>query len=105
MKNLIQQIAAATALTVILFVAAPNEAAATTIVVIRGHNEVVLATDSKVTFVGEDASENAGSVCKIYGVGELFFAVSGFAEDSETNFSVPELVPMLHVARTPSPKK
>ena len=100
MKNLIPHLAAATLLNVLFLLTAPNEALATTIVVIRGHNEVVLATDSKATYEGGDAPENASCVCKIYGDGELFFAVSGLVADPENKFNVPEIV--ADAARGPS---
>jgi hypothetical protein len=76
----------------VILLAARSEAVATTIVVIRSPHEVVLAADSQATYEGGEAPENVGPVSKIYEVGELFFAVSGLAEDPETQFSVSEIV-------------
>ena len=92
MRKLIQCVVFGAVVNVVFFLVPPQEARATTIVVIRTHKEVVLATDSKATYEGGDAPENAGPVSKIYGMGDLFFAVSGLAEDPETKFTVPGIV-------------
>lgn len=90
MKNAKKYIALAVVLSAFLFLT--DAGSATTIVVIRGRTEVVLAADSKATYEAGSAAENAGPVSKIYGIGNLFLAVSGLVQDPETNFSVPQIV-------------
>jgi Proteasome subunit len=69
------------------------QARATTIVVIRTPDEVVIAADSAAT-VHEDGGRNVTeSVCKIYGLdANLFFAVSGLVNDRLAGFSIPAIV-------------
>ncbi len=68
-------------------------AAATTIVVIRTPQEVVIAADSAATFQGDGRPAGTETVCKIYQVNAgLFFAVSGLVNDSRTGFNVPKMV-------------
>ena len=59
----------------------------TSIVVIRTSDRVVMAADSKGTFVGEGGI-TAEQVCKIYRSGTSFFAVAGFANDPVTRFNL-----------------
>jgi hypothetical protein len=69
------------------------QAAATTIVVIRTPQEVVIAADSAATFQGDGRPAGTETVCKIYQVNAgLFFAVSGLVSDSRTGFSIPQIV-------------
>jgi hypothetical protein len=69
------------------------QAAATTIVVIRTPQEVVIAADSAATFQGDGRPVTTETVCKIYRVNDsLFFAVSGLVNDSRTGFNIPEIV-------------
>jgi hypothetical protein len=65
-----------------------GSAAATTIVMIRTPNEVVIAADSEGTFEGNAEPKRAESVCKIYQVGEHFFGVAGLVHDPVTKYSV-----------------
>jgi len=68
---------------------AAGSAHATTIVVARTNNEIVLGADSKVTDTfGNDLNRRA---CKILRVGNLFLAFEGLEIDRKTGFSVPEL--------------
>ena len=66
-----------------------NSARATTIVVARTANEIVVGADSKVTDAyGNDLNKRA---CKIRQVGDLFVAIEGLEIDRQTGFSVPEI--------------
>ena len=62
---------------------------ATTIVVARAANEIVIGADSKVT--DTYGKELNSQVCKIQQVGNLFIAVEGLLRDKATGFSVPEI--------------
>jgi hypothetical protein len=62
---------------------------ATTIVVARTANEIVIGADSKVTdLYGNDVNRRA---CKIRQVGSLFIAFEGLEVDRKTGFNVPEI--------------
>jgi hypothetical protein len=63
---------------------------ATTIVVARAANEIVIGADSKVT--DTYGKELNSQVCKIQQSGNLFFAVEGLLRDKATGFNVPEIV-------------
>jgi hypothetical protein len=65
-------------------------ASATTIVVARSANEIVIGADSKVT--DTYGNEVASQVCKIQQFGNLFVAFEGLLRDKATGFSVPEIV-------------
>lgn len=66
-----------------------NAAHATTIVVARTANEIVIGADSKVTDAyGNDLNKRA---CKIRQIGDLFIAIEGLEVDRQTGFSVPEI--------------
>jgi hypothetical protein len=72
-----------------LLVLACGIANATTIVVVRTANEIVIGADSKVTDTyGNELNDQA---CKIQQVGNLFMAFEGFLRDKKTGFNVPEL--------------
>ena len=62
---------------------------ATTIVVARSANEIVIGADSKVT--DTYGHELNSQVCKIQQVGNLFIASEGLLRDKATGFSVPEI--------------
>src|SRR5438105_12881124 len=67
----------------------PTAAQATTIVVARTANEIVIGADSKVTDTyGNDLNRRA---CKIRQMGDLFIAIEGLELDRQTGFSVPEI--------------
>ena len=62
---------------------------ATTIVVVRTRNEIVIGADSKVTDTyGNELKKHA---CKILQAGNLFIAFEGMEKDRETGFSVAEI--------------
>lgn len=62
---------------------------ATTIVVARANNEIVIGADSKVTDTyGNDLNKRA---CKIRPIGDLFVAIEGLEIDRQTGFSVPDI--------------
>ena len=66
-----------------------SSARATTIVVARTANEIVIGADSKVTDTyGNDLNKRA---CKIRQIGDLFIAIEGLEIDRQTGFSVPEI--------------
>lgn len=62
---------------------------ATTIVVARSANEIVIGADSKVT--DTYGNELNSQVCKIQQVGNLFVAFEGLLRDKATGFSVPDI--------------
>jgi len=62
---------------------------ATTIVVARSANEIVIGADSKVT--DTYGNELNSQVCKVQQVGNLFLAFEGLLRDKATGFSVPEI--------------
>ena len=65
-------------------------AQATTIVVARAANEIVMGADSKVT--DTYGKELNSQVCKIQQVGNLFIAVEGLLKDKATGFNVPGII-------------
>ena len=66
-----------------------SSARATTIVVARTANEIVIGADSKVTDAyGNDLNKRA---CKIRQIGNLFLAIEGLEVDRQTGFSVPDI--------------
>lgn len=65
-------------------------ASATTIVLIRTQNEIVVGADSKATNEYYEAKQNL--FCKIHRAGDLMFVVSGIAEDDATGFNVTRIV-------------
>ena len=62
---------------------------ATTIVVARTANEIVIGADSKVT--DTYGKELTSHVCKIQQVGNLFIAFEGLLRDKATGFNVPNI--------------
>ena len=62
---------------------------ATTIVVARSANEIVIGADSKVT--DTYGNELNSQVCKIQQVGNLFVAFEGLLRDKATGFNVPDI--------------
>jgi hypothetical protein len=76
-------------LIVTLFLFRPS-ALATTIILIRTQNEIVVGADSKGT--NEYDKQKNKLFCKINQVGDLMFAASGFVEDKDTGFSVNKIV-------------
>lgn len=68
-------------------------AEATTVVIIRTPQEVVIAADSAATIRGGGLSATRRTVCKIYQADtSLFFAVSGLVNDPQTGFDIPTIV-------------
>jgi len=76
-------------ITAILLTVPASLARATTIVVARTANEIVIGADSKVT--DTYGKELSSQVCKIQQVGNLFIAFEGLLRDKATGFSVPEI--------------
>jgi hypothetical protein len=76
-------------------------ARATTIVVARTANEIVIGADSKVTDAyGNDLNKRA---CKIRQVGDLFIAIEGLEIDRQTGFSVPVILNQALALKTSAP--
>jgi len=73
----------------ILLTVSSSLAKATTIVVARTANEIVIGADSKVT--DSYGKELSSQVCKIQQVGNLFIAFEGLFRDKATGFSVPNI--------------
>jgi hypothetical protein len=67
----------------------PVAAFATTIVVVRTANFILIAADSKATWRG---TPGAPAVCKIYRNGDFYFAIGGIDHDGARNFYVKDLV-------------
>jgi hypothetical protein len=68
-------------------------AGATTVVVIRTPEEIVIAADSAVTVRFNSQSATSKSGCKIFEVdAKLFFSVSGLVTDGLTGFNIPRIV-------------
>ena len=67
----------------------PRSALATTIIAVRTSDFVIIATDSKATYLG---SPGPPSVCKIYNSGSLYFAIAGLDHDTRRNFYVNAIV-------------
>lgn len=61
----------------------PACALATTIIAVRTSDFVIIATDSKATYLGHPGPP---TVCKIYNSGTLYFAVAGLDHDTRRNF-------------------
>jgi len=76
-------------LTAILLTLPASLVRATTIVVARTANEIVIGADSKVT--DTYGHELDSRVCKIRQVGNLFLAFEGLLRDKATGFNVPEI--------------
>ena len=74
-------------LTAIILTLPASLARATTIVVARTANEIVIGADSKVT--DTYGKELNSQVCKIQQVGDLFIAFEGLLRDKATGFNVP----------------
>ena len=72
-----------------LLIALANSARATTIVVARTTNEIVIGADSKVTDTFGNALDR--HACKIRQVGNLFIAFEGLEIDRQTGFNVGEI--------------
>lgn len=74
---------------VFLFAVLGRNAHATTIVVARTMNEIVIGADSKVTDTfGNDLNKRA---CKILQIGNLVLAFEGFTVDRRTGFDVQQI--------------
>ena len=85
MGNVFHRLAKLAPLGLLIFFAVPA-GQATTIVVARTANEIVIGADSKVTDTfGNDLNKRA---CKIWQVGDLFIAIEGLEIDRQTGFSV-----------------
>ena len=67
----------------------PASAFATTVIAIRTADFVIIATDSKATYLGQSGPP---TVCKIYNSGQLYFAVAGLDQDSRRGFSVKNII-------------
>ncbi len=67
-----------------------HSALATSIILIRTQNEIIVGADSKGT--NEYDKQKKKLFCKINQVGDLMFAASGFVEDKNTGFSVNNVV-------------
>jgi hypothetical protein len=67
----------------------PASTFATTIIAVRTADFIIIATDSKATYIG---AAGAPSVCKIYNTGQLYFAVAGLDGDARRNFSLKNIV-------------
>ncbi|MGH9864226.1 MAG: hypothetical protein ACRD4H_02305 [Candidatus Acidiferrales bacterium] len=67
----------------------PVSAVATTIIAVRTSDFVIIATDSKATYLGHPGPP---TVCKIYNSGTLYFAVAGLDHDTHRNFYVNAIV-------------
>jgi hypothetical protein len=59
----------------------------TTIIGVRTDDQIILASDSKVT-TAEDSSKDVGLFCKIGQVEGVFFGVAGLVRDSNNLFNV-----------------
>ena len=77
------------ALGAMILLSTQGTANATTIVVARSANEIVIGADSKVT--DTYGNELSNQVCKIQQVGNLFVAFEGLLRDKATGFSVPQI--------------
>ncbi len=89
------------ALVVCFAISPSNSARATTIVVARTANEIVVGADSKVTDAyGNDLNKRA---CKIRQVGDLFIAIEGLEIDRQTGFSVPVILNQALALKTSAP--
>lgn len=73
----------------LLFCFLPVSACATTIIAVRTAEFIIIATDSKATYLGQPGPP---TVCKIYNTGQLYFAVAGLDHDARRNFYVRKIV-------------
>lgn len=71
------------------FCLVPASAFATTIIAVRTAEFVIIATDSKATYLGQAGPP---TVCKIYNNGRLYFAAAGLDHDARRNFYVKDIV-------------
>lgn len=71
------------------FCVVPASALATTIIAVRTADFVIIATDSKATYLGQAGPP---TVCKIYNHGDLYFAAAGLDYDARRNFSIKKIV-------------
>lgn len=76
-------------ITAVLLTVPSSQARATTIVVARAADEIVIGADSKVT--NTYGKELNSQVCKIQQVGNLFIAFEGLLRDKATGFNAPEI--------------
>jgi hypothetical protein len=76
-------------LAVMLLAVSCCTAQATTVVVARSADEIVIGADSKVT--DTYGKELSSQVCKIQQVGNLFVAFEGLLRDKATGFNLPEI--------------
>jgi hypothetical protein len=67
----------------------PASVYATTIIAVRTADFVIIATDSKATYLGQAGPP---TVCKIYNHGDIYFAAAGLDYDGRRNFSVKKIV-------------
>jgi hypothetical protein len=67
----------------------PASALATTIIAVRTADFIIIASDSKATYIG---TSGASTVCKIYNDGQMYFAAAGLDSDARRNFSVKSIV-------------
>jgi len=90
MKTIIGQLLARLpGVSIVLLLGACSPAKATTIVIARTANEIVIGADSKVT--DTYGNELNKQVCKIQQVGNLVIAFEGLLKDKKTGFNVPEM--------------
>lgn len=71
-----------------LMLPAPIVGAPTTVIAARSPRRIVLASDSKVNFL----DNSAGTECKIYGYGSLYFTLSGVPYDRQRGYEVATIV-------------
>ncbi|MFZ0639106.1 MAG: hypothetical protein WA020_02985 [Candidatus Acidiferrales bacterium] len=67
----------------------PASAFATTIIAVRTAEFVIIATDSKATYLGQAGPP---TVCKIYNNRQFYFAAAGLDHDARRNFYVKNIV-------------
>jgi hypothetical protein len=67
----------------------PASAFATTIIAVRTAEFVIIAADSKATYLGQTGLP---TVCKIYNNSQLYFAVAGLDHDARRNFYLKNIV-------------
>lgn len=88
-------------LIIFAMLAAPANIVATTVVAVKTPKEIYLGADSKVTDTFGNAAERRA--CKIVQSGRVFFAYAGFARDSKSGFSIPDIARRsLAAAKSPS---
>jgi hypothetical protein len=78
------------------FLFSQRVSAQTTIVAIRASNGIIIASDSlqKIIIPGPDAPAKSirQSVCKIYQLGNIFYAASGLLSNPKTGFDVDKVI-------------